>query len=86
MDFFELNNLVNKNAEVVNKYNEYSQKSEQELMRDLNQVANKMKNEGSFDITAIESFFNNASLYLNNEQKGRMRAIIDMLKGDNGKV
>ncbi len=86
MDFFELNNLVNKNAEVVNKYNEYSQKSEQELMCDLNRVASKMKSEGSFDISAIEGFYNNASVYLNSEQRNRMRTIIDMLKGDNGKV
>jgi len=40
-----------------------------------------MKKDGSFDAAAMENLYNTAAPFLNEEQKQRMRSIIDMFKG-----
>ncbi len=64
------------------KYMDCFSKSEDELKKRLNDSVNDMKAQGNFDINAIENFYNQASSYLSQEQRDRMRAIIDMLKGE----
>lgn len=63
------------------KLNEYASKSETELMRELNDAVKKMKEEGSFDVDMLENLYKTAAPLLNDMQRGRMRSIIDMLKG-----
>ncbi len=60
---------------------QYEGKSEDELMRELMSMAARMKNDGTFDAAAMENLFATASPFLNDEQRRRMRSIIDMLKG-----
>lgn len=60
-------------------YARYGGKSEEELMRELEQSADKMKREGKFDPVALENAYDMLSPYLNEEQRARMRSIIDML-------
>lgn len=67
-------------AEFQNKYNEYSTKSEGELTGELLKTANRLKNEGKFDVGELEDFFAKSSTFLNDEQRERMRSLIDMLK------
>lgn len=65
---------------VKEKLNEYSGKSEDQLMNDLASTVARMKKDGTFDISSLENLYNTASPFLNDEQRGRMRSIIDMLK------
>jgi len=67
--------------DVRDKFNEYSSKSEQQLMSELSALVNKMKSDGSFDPQAIENLYNTAAPFLNEMQRERMRAIIDMIRG-----
>ncbi len=67
--------------DVRDKFNEYSSKSEQQLMSELSSLVNKMKSDGSFDPQAIENLYNTAAPFLNEMQRERMRAIIDMIRG-----
>lgn len=62
------------------KFAEYSQKSEEELTARLMDVARRMKAQGTFDAQSLENLYNNAYPMLNDEQRRRMRSIIDMLK------
>lgn len=43
-------------------------------------VARRMKAQGTFDAQSLENLYNNAYPMLNDEQRRRMRSIIDMLK------
>lgn len=65
---------------VKEKLNEFSGKSEDQLMNDLASTVARMKKEGTFDISALENLYDTASPFLNDEQRSRMRSIIDMLK------
>lgn len=65
---------------VKSKLNEYGNKSEEQLMNELLSSVRKMKADGTFDPSALENLFNTAYLFLNDAQRERMRAIIDMLK------
>ena len=49
-------------------------------MNDLAATVARMKKEGTFDISALENLYDTASPFLNDEQRSRMRSIIDMLK------
>ncbi len=60
---------------------QYEGKSEDQLMSELMSMAARMKNDGTFDAAAMENLFATASPFLNDEQRRRMRSIIDMLKG-----
>lgn len=78
-----VNGRNGKNAEdcMREKLDEYSSKSEDQLMNDLLSTVARMKKDGTFDISALENLYNTASPFLNDEQRGRMRSIINMLKG-----
>ncbi len=65
--------------EVRDKFEQYSGKDENQLMSELARTVARMKSEGSFDSSAIENMYNTAAPFLNDEQRKRMRAIIDML-------
>ena len=69
-----------KNQSFEDKFAEYSQKSEEELTARLMDVARRMKAQGTFDAQSLENLYNNAYPMLNDEQRRRMRSIIDMLK------
>lgn len=96
MNFWEHNsyntqndvNNENKTAESCNidkdvkeKFDRYSSKSEDQLMSELSATVARMKKDGSFDAAAMENLYNTAAPFLNEEQKQRMRSIIDMFKG-----
>lgn len=63
------------------KFASYAQKSEEELTAQLLEVARRMKEQGSFDQSALENLYNSAYPMLGETQRQRMRSIIDMLKG-----
>ena len=63
------------------KINEYAGKSQSELMQELLSTANRMKGEGTLNSKDLDDFYSRASVFLNDEQKERMRTLIDMLKG-----
>ncbi len=68
-------------------YSRYASQSEEELMSELLRVASQMKGNGTFDVGALEALYENSKGYLNDSQLARMRALIDMLKGDgNGSI
>lgn len=86
MNFYDFNGMNGNNERCQkdnfqSRLNEYASKSEAELMRELNDAVKKMKEEGSFDIDMLENLYKTASPMLNDMQRGRMRSIIDMLKG-----
>lgn len=61
------------------KFEQYSSKSEDQLLCELSALAARMKNEGTFDAAAIENLYATASPFLNDMQRQRMRQLIDML-------
>ena len=63
------------------KFEEYSAKSEDQLMQELLTTVNRLKAEGKFDVSSLENLYATASPFLGEEQRRRMRGIIDMLKG-----
>ena len=67
--------------DVRNKFEQYSGKSEDQLMNELAATVARMKKDGTFDAAAMENLYNTASPFLNDMQRQRMRAIIDMFKG-----
>lgn len=84
MNFFDYNGMNTGNSQNGNdyhaKFEQYADKSENELLLELSQVANKMKRDGTFDVGELENFYVTASPYLNDEQRNRMKSIINMLK------
>lgn len=81
------NGAQNRNGEQCNnesfeqKFASYAQKSEEELTAQLLDVARRMKEQGSFDQSALENLYNTVYPMLGEMQRQRMRSIIDMLKG-----
>ena len=65
--------------DVRQKFEEYSSKSEEQLLGELASLAERMKRDGSFDPAAIENLYNTASPFLNDMQRSRMRQLVDML-------
>ena len=65
--------------DVRQKFEEYSSKSEEQLLGELASLAERMKKDGSFDPAAIENLYNTASPFLNDMQRSRMRQLVDML-------
>lgn len=76
MNFWETGSRDGMNG----KLNEYACKSEEQLLGELAEVARRMKNDGSFDPKALENLYNTSYPFLNDEQRRRMRALIDLLK------
>lgn len=62
------------------KINEYAGKSQDELMHELLSTATRMRGDGSLKSADLDAFYSRVSGFLNEEQKARMRALIDMLK------
>lgn len=73
------NNCGNQN-DFQNKFDEYSSMSEKQLYAELANVVDRMKKDGTFDISALENLYATSSPYLNETQRARMKGIIDMLK------
>ena len=67
--------------DAMSAYARFQGKSEQELMGELTSLVSRMKADGSFDVESLDKLYDTASPMLNDQQKTRMRAIIDMLKG-----
>lgn len=67
--------------DAMNAYVRFQGKSEQELMGELSSLVSKMKADGTFDLGTLERLYSATSGMLNAEQRERMRALIDMLKG-----
>ena len=63
------------------RFEQYEGKSEDQLMSELASTVARMKKDGTFDATAMENLYNTALPFLNDTQRQRMRAIIDMFKG-----
>lgn len=67
--------------DAMKAYARFQGKSEQELMGELSSLVSKMKADGTFDLGTLERLYSATSAMLNAEQRERMRALIDMLKG-----
>lgn len=65
--------------DVRQKFEQYSSKSEEQLLGELASLAERMKSDGTFDPVAIENLYNTASPFLNDKQRQRMRQLVDML-------
>ena len=89
MNFWEKNYESDKNNartqgiqdDLQEKISEYASKSQDELMRELLLTANRMRADGNLSSNDLENFYNRVSAFLNEEQRERMRALIEMLKG-----
>lgn len=68
-------------ADLRDKINEYAVKSQDELMQELLATANRMKGAGTLTARELDDFYNRVAGFLDEEQKARMRALIQMLKG-----
>ena len=62
------------------KIGEYMGKSQDEMMQELLQTADRMKGDGSLNAQSLDDFYSRVSGFLNEEQRARMRALIEMLK------
>lgn len=76
MNFNDLNTM-----QVLEGYKKFSGMSEDELLKTLVEKVDELKSEGKFDVSALEKMYELSSSGLNDEQKKRMRTIIDLLKG-----
>ncbi|MDE6060950.1 MAG: hypothetical protein K2G31_05735, partial [Clostridia bacterium] len=63
--------------DVRQKFEQYSSKSEEQLLGELASLAERMKSDGTFDPAAIENLYNTASPFLNDMQRQRMRQLVD---------
>ncbi len=57
--------------------NTYSKMSEEELFSKFKETVAQEKANGTFDLNALENFYNTASIMLTPEQKAKMRLLID---------
>ena len=62
------------------KIGEYASKTQDEMMQELLSTANRMKSDGTLNAQTLDDFYMRVSVFLNDEQKHRMRALIEMLK------
>ena len=85
MNFYDFNGMGSGNCDnsgdFKDKFDKYASKSERELMDELTKVAQRMREDGTFDVNMLENLYNTASPMLNQMQRERMRSIIDALKG-----
>ncbi|MBR4800163.1 MAG: hypothetical protein IK048_00580 [Clostridia bacterium] len=59
---------------------EYAGRSQDELMQELLSTASRMKGEGTLTARDLDDFYSRVSVFLNDEQRARMRALIETLK------
>lgn len=67
--------------DVRERMEQFNGKTEEQLMSELTAMVARMKSEGTFDTSVIDNLYATASPFLNEEQRQRMRAIVDLLKG-----
>lgn len=75
----------NKNGDKETKkveelYDEYKDKSEDELMQELFKNVQKQKNEGSFNYDSLKTMIDKISPFLNVEQKLKIKDLLEKLK------
>ncbi len=63
----------------MNFFDGYENKSEQQLNEELKSMVARMKAEGTFDAGALERAYEVAYPFLNEDQRRKMRSIIDMV-------
>ena len=68
--------------DVYSRLNAYAGKSEEQLFEELKSAADALKAPGKFDPGSLENLYATSAPFLSREQLSRMRAIIDMLKGN----
>lgn len=73
-------NNAGSNNDFQSKFDEYSSMSEKQLYVELANVVERMKRDGSFNISALENLYATSAPFLNEVQRERMKNIIDMLK------
>ena len=78
MNFWERNDAPSDNWQ--DKLGEYANKSQDELMGELLATANRMKGAGTLTARELDDFYGRVEGFLNDEQKARMRSLIEMLK------
>lgn len=66
--------------DLQSKINEFAGKSQEELMSELFASANLLKGEGRLTARDLDEFYGKVSGFLNEEQKARMRSLIEALK------
>ncbi len=65
---------------VESLYNEYKDKSEDELIKELLSHVAKQKQDGTFDYDSLCGMLNQVSPFLNESQKIKMKEILEQLK------
>lgn len=73
-------NNAGSNSDFQSKFDEYSGMSEKQLYAELASVVDRMKRDGSFDISTLENLYATSAPFLNDIQRERMKNIIDMLR------
>lgn len=72
--------LENESKKVESLYNEYKDKSQDELVEELYKHVAKQKQDGTFDYNSLENMLNKVSPFLTSEQKIKMKEILEQLK------
>lgn len=67
-------------SDVQNFYNMYKGKSEDELLEELTKHVAKQKQDGTFNYNSLCAMLNKVSPFLSNEQKTKMKEILENLK------
>lgn len=65
---------------IEDKIGKYSSLTENELMKELLNEANKSKQKGELNSNMLDSFYNGAKTFLNNEQQARLLELINLIK------
>ncbi len=63
------------------KVGEFAGKSQQELMQELLSTSSRMKQSGELSGADLDDFYNKVQGFLNEEQRQRMKSLIETLKG-----
>lgn len=85
MGFKDYNNNISEqqlkqgSKKVESLYNEYKDKSEDELIKELLSHVAKQKKEGTFNYASLCEMLNQISPFLNEQQKTRMKEILEQL-------
>ena len=77
------NNYTNNNnqqQDFKQAYEQYSKMSENDLMNQMFEMARASKQNGELDNQKIEQFYQSASLMFDENQRKKLRSLLDMLK------
>ncbi len=72
-------NATNGDTNIMDAIGNYSKMSEEELLTQFVEEANREKKNGTFDKSALENFYSTASPMLTPEQRAKMRDLIDQI-------